>query len=412
MMKVRKGSFAVALLLALVIFGSAIANSATFFGFEKTFTQINGDQCTSNTTFDVWGLIGISFVCLVLGTMVAALGWTLSGVASSQKYNDFVRSSVWGFVEGIGILSIFSLAFAGLYEFGSANIDKARTYATVIRNTMVADFSTVLLVSTVFSFLATINPQFRPSGAKLGFMFTFQLGPMFRPVFDLLGTLIQAMVAAVVEWFGHKFILCFIKDNMLTILFPAGVFLRSFGIRAGGNALIGIALALFFVYPYMMIQAGEIATDHYQTELDPSENLLGGTACIGKPICCLPVGAPSSLDDQRYIKNGPNWETDLSDRISIDKVLEGPVYTDFSGTSPPATSVGGFCFYNTGAGRFARGALNTFTGGNSYSLTGGTAGLFGGAAALAAIMKYMNTSMIAGALMLPSIGLVLAFFYD
>ena len=408
MMKVRKSSFAVALLLALILFGIPIANG--FLGFETMFAHLNGNACAPNNSFDMWGLLGISFVALLLGTMVSALGWALSGLASSQKYNDFVRSMVWGFVEGVGILSIFSLAFTGLYEFGASNIDKARAYATVVRNTMMFDFGTVLVVSTVFSFLATINPTFRPSGNKLGFMFSFQLGPMFRPVFDLLGTLIQAMVAAVVEWFGHGFILCFIKDNMLTILFPAGIFLRALGVRNGGNALIGIALALFFVYPYLMVQAGEIATEHYQAELDPTQNMIGGTACIGKPICCVPYGSPPSLYDPKYIKNGPNWASTVDDRISLDNVLNGPVYVDFNGGT--TGGLGGFCFYNTGLGRFSRGALNFLASNHDgYSLTGGS-GALGWSAGFAAIMYYLNFSGWAGAFLLPSIGLTLAFFYD
>lgn len=402
MMKLRKSSVIVGFALALFVLLAGLSNS--FLGLETMFNNIGGNQCAANSTNLGW--ISLSFIALVLAIMVTALGWVLSGGFAAQRYNDFLRERLWLFVEGMGVLAVFSLAFAGLQEYGTANIDTARTYATVIRNTAMFDFSAVMVANTFFSFFATINPTFRPSGAKLGFSFSFQLGPMFRPVFDLLGMLIQLMTASIAEWFAHQFILCFIKDNMLTILFPAGIFLRALGVRAGGNALMGVALSLYFVYPYMMVQAGQIITGHVEAELEGNQHVLNCLA--NEAICCLPSGTPSTLGEP-YIPNGPNWRTDLSDRVSQEKVLNGGFYINFAPT--PGTSFGGACFYNTAVGRVVKQAIGGMTLGGLGGLAAGT--LAGkGLQATSQVAKNLNLSFVSIFLLLPAIGLTLAFFYD
>jgi hypothetical protein len=345
MMAFGKAQLLAAFALALAVFAGT-THSVDFKDFGTLFKTNQSNSCIMGTANpNDW--IGLAWLALLVGVFFAAGTMALGGVFSGPKYNEFVKGTLWGLVETAALLSVFTLSFAGLWDFGSKNIDTARAYSSVIRNTLAFDFGMVMVGTTIFSFMSRQAPQPKLPGLR-AWGVSFQLAPMFRPIFDGLGLLVQMLAGALSAWTGNEFLLCFIKTDMLTLILPVGFFLRAFGLRGGGNALFGMAIALFFIYPFMMIAIGQMVSDYYvntQVAADPSH--LWPACLAGKPICCAPSNAVPTGMNVPFLPNGPNWRNTISERISQQDVINGNVILSIDGT----VTSGSFCVFNTGLAR-------------------------------------------------------------
>lgn len=353
--------------------------------------------------FSPAGWATLSFVSLLIGVAIASVGQIMSGLFSTPVYTNFVKGAVWGLLEGAVLLSLFTASFIGLQEFGVDNLDTARTYSTIIKNTAVFDFSLIVVANTAFSFFAKQNFQLRLPGFT-SIMVGFQLAPMFRPAFDALGMMSQLIVVSVVEWSAHEFFLCFIKGTMLSLLLPAGIFLRIFGAKGAGNALIGIAIALYFVYPWLMVLIGQIVTNYFQSDIDESTPHIWGT-CTDRPICCIGATSPQpSSTDEAFIPNGENWQTDTTDRISQTAVLEGEIHISFSEVSFGKT----YCIYNTMLARSWGFVVDNLFGGDAMSNISTLLGL----GLVASALDFMNVSFLFVALIPFAVGFAVSTTYE
>ncbi|MCX8195057.1 MAG: hypothetical protein N3G22_03055 [Candidatus Micrarchaeota archaeon] len=383
-----------ALLLMLVA-----ACYAAPFGIDTVTSPPSSIRCLY-LPGDVDNWIRLSLGSLLLSTMILAGVWVLSGLFSTPKYDEWRRASLWNYVETFFIVALLVSAwFAGLGKFGTDNIDKARAYSVIIRNTMMLDFSVVVGVSMLTSFISNPTISFHPFG-HLGYQLSLSLASAFRPVFDLIGILVQSLTVGILEWFAHEYMLCFVKSKMLSILLPAGVFLRVFGLKGGGNALIGIALSLYFVYPLMIVQLGEIITDYFQQEIDSVSTPLPHLWDCGvtRPICCALAGVPaifggghgvpdpSDPTDTLFLRNGKNWETDINDRVSVKKVLDGPIYLRFGGSNRgPSGGAGPACIFTTSSARAFKPLIDTINSLNLWAIALGGVGL-------SLLVKFANIS--------------------
>jgi len=387
------------LTIALVFLLSAGALSAWLWD-EALFSSPRVISCSENPSNLDW--MALSFVALLFGLAVNACAWILGGVLSTQKYQDFLKGSLWAFLEGVVILSILSASMLGLREYGEANINTARGYAVIIRNTVMTDFAMVLGANTLFSFYTNVNPQFRPFVAKLGLTLTFQIAPAFRPIYDTLGLLMQLMTTAILEWFAHDFMLCFVRNNMLMLLLPAGIFMRAFGLKGGGNALIGIALAFYFAYPFMLVQAGQIVTRHVQNEIAPPSQAQpyphAWNLCTDRPICCIGLSGKPDNETEAYIENGRDSATSLNGRISVKKLVTGPIRISLTGNDAGITT-GATCIYKTMLGKAYTGITGSISDLDFWSITKGV----GAGVATFFIIKLLNISLLSVALAFPMV---------
>jgi hypothetical protein len=145
-----------------------------------------------------------------------------------------------------------------------------------------------------------------------------------------------------------------------------------------------VALALYFVYPYLMVQLGGMVTKHVENDIATSTSSTGTwlgkhifAACNNdKPICCIAPYGFSSLpypDDpsEPYIANGPNadgpWPASQQDRVSQEAVLKGDVDISFTGVYPSG-GVKYFCMYNTRLARSYGIFANFIVASGAYSL--------------------------------------------
>lgn len=343
-------------------------------------------------------------VTIVVAVMIDAGLWALSGVLSTPKYAEFLKAHLYLAIETAVILGVLVGSIIGLQNFGVADIDTARAYSIIIRNTAMTDFGGVLMVSTFTSMFTNIVPQFRPFGAALGGLsLSFHVAPMFRPIYDTLGLLIQLITTTSVAWFAHEFMLCFVKNSMLTTLLPIGIFLRVLGLKGGGNALIGIALALYFIYPFMLIQIGNVVTNHVQGQIGQFQGTtIWGPLpqCANKPICC--IGPDSAvypdIGSSQYIPNGLNADTDNTYRVNVTSVLRGPAPVIFQGGTP-SVSAGATCAYNTVIGSGVNTVIEAVKRANLPSVVL----LLGGGSFTFLLSKTLNLQFMAVALAIPMV---------
>ncbi|MEM4348520.1 MAG: hypothetical protein QXN37_03040 [Candidatus Anstonellaceae archaeon] len=292
------------------------------------------------------GWFALAFVAISVGVVINSVVIMLSGVLG-ERVRNFAKEGVWAFLENALIISIFAAMMVVIQPYAEQNIDAARAYTTIIRNTVITDFGMILGATTLVSLHTNVNPQFKPFQKALGISLTFQLAPIFKPIYDTLGLLLQLLATSIVSWIAHEFVLCFIKDSVLQLLIPAGFFLRSFGLRGGGNALIGIGFALYLIYPFLLIQTGEVIKKQIENEI---KTQFGATSsggpinCIDRPICCIGDATPPDLNDARpYISNGD--DSTVQGRLLVEKINHGPIAMSLSGSIPITT--GAVCVYNT-----------------------------------------------------------------
>ncbi|MFA5106484.1 MAG: hypothetical protein WC506_06015 [Candidatus Micrarchaeia archaeon] len=149
------------------------------------------------------------------------------------------------------------------------HIYKAKEYATVVGKTLVANFISLNIFNIALSVYGTLQINIRPGGFGL----SFSIAPMFRPIMDAMGLIMNFLTAAWAEWVAQTFLLDFIEKQMLAIFLPIGILLRSFPFtRSAGGALLALVFGLYFVYPVTLVANKAIADAHYGAYVDGSGN--------------------------------------------------------------------------------------------------------------------------------------------
>ncbi|MCX8196823.1 MAG: hypothetical protein N3G80_00705 [Candidatus Micrarchaeota archaeon] len=356
------------------------------------------------------GWAALSVAAIALGVSINSLTHILGGLLG-QKVRDFAKAGVWELAENALLVGIFVLIVAIFQPFAQTNLETARAYAVIIRNTMIADFGMMLGATTLLSLHTSVTPYARLFGKQLGIYVTFQVAPAFKPIYDTLGLLMQLITTAIISWFAHEYMLCFIADSALPILLNAGLFLRALGIKGGGNALIGVSLSLYFVYPFLIVQGGEIISRYIEGEI----KTVSGTSssglwinCLDRPICCLGNAYPASLDDPRpYIPNGDT--STIEGRLLVEEINKGPLVVRIF--SNPTISTGASCIFNTVLGKVYAQFVNALTGpatGEFWSV----AKTIGITVATYFILKFLNLNLLAVVFIIPATSFAMHALYQ
>ncbi len=389
-------AFAMFILLVNITFPSyQLSDVGTLFGNSAPV------KCENSTLPEVtaatWKWTLLAWLALVIGVFFNAGLYALSGTLGTPKYMQFIKGGMWGMVETAAILTIFTASLWTLYDAGFKNIDTARAYSTVIRNTVMFDFTLMIAGSTAVSFISRQTPNIRNTTFR-AFPISFQFAPMFRPLFDGMGTMVQMLAACLAEWVAHEFIFCFIKTTLFSTILPIGIFLRAFGLKGAGNALIGISLALFFIYPALMVQVGEMLNNYFTRTNEAWDPAHFFPLCAGdSPICCATASGTAVPADNStiYVMNGPlaHDPNHLEQRINASKIIDGDFVLTMGVGPLPYVSSGAFCTYNTGVARsYSRLFEGIFGTLGIASLPIG-AGLI--AVANVLFLKWMNLSWVA-----------------
>jgi len=394
MAKLHRLTIAIAALLSLLLLAGMLYPSM----FDTLFSP-NSALATCSTALSnvqaydrILEWSALSLFAIMVAVVWAIIGQILTGTFSGQKYNEFVKGMLWGAVETAALLGLLTALFVPLWAYGMQGLDTAHAYAVLAKNTVSFDFGLMLGANFIAGFITNMNPQFKIPGPAY-MTVSLQIAPMFKPILDILGVTMQLITTAVAMWAAQEFLLCFIQTHMLVILLPSGFFLRGLGLKAGGNAIIGIALSLFFIYPHMIIMMGETVSSQLQDDITASHvtnTVLDHTwlSCTDKPICCLADSSYTGAPGDYSIPNGNSGEN-LS-TTAITHGLFNMRYTD-TGSGP------NFCMYNTILANVYRATfMDKIMKLDIWTFAGGAAAI-----GTAALLKYMNVSWMSTGLMVP-----------
>jgi hypothetical protein len=197
-------------------------------------------------------LLRVVFIFFIFGL---ANGWYLiqsSGASPDEIYQ--LTSSTDGNVGGKMTMIDGSMAFSR-----SLVVEMVTSYSNLVMYNMV--------IHTLYSSTMWFGTTWRA-------MYSFNLGPVLKPLIDIVGMALQFLSLGIGEWMLHLIILCMIKKWTWTLFIPIGIFLRALPpTRAAGEALFAIIFALAIIYPFMFLVS-------YESHKIMKNNLVDGSSAL------------------------------------------------------------------------------------------------------------------------------------
>ena len=130
-------------------------------------------------------------------------------------------------------------------------IDASMAFSRSLITDMVTSYSNLVMYNMVIHTLYSSTMWF---GTTWRAMYSFNLGPVLKPLIDIVGMALQLLSLGISEWMLHLIMLCMIKKWTWTLFIPIGIFLRALPpTRAAGEALFAIIFALAVIYPFMFL---------------------------------------------------------------------------------------------------------------------------------------------------------------
>lgn len=227
----------------------------------------------------------------VIAVLVVAFGltiiWMLGQILQSPNLIATAKDEAFQ-----AILTILRVVFIGLvilslnswfvaktaganadevYKLGGKPIDAAMSFSRLLIVEMVTDYSNLVMYNMVLHTLYSSTMWF---GVTWRAMYSFNLGPVLKPLIDAVGSALQFLSLGIGEWMLHLVMLCLIKKWTWSLFIPVGIFLRTFPqTRGAGEALFAIIFALAVIYPFMFLVT-------YETHKIMSNNIVDGTSAL------------------------------------------------------------------------------------------------------------------------------------
>jgi len=230
-----------------------------------------GDQWITGTGFilDTWiaPTVAVLMVVVFGVTIVYLLGQLLNipnliALAKDEYYQ--VGFTVIRVVIIIGMIAAGETWFALAAGSGGTTIDPiydnpniismmdgAMAFARLMVSDMVKHYSMLIMYNMIIHTIYSSTMWF---GVTWRAMYSFNLGPVLKPLIDILGTSLQFLSLGISEWMLHLITLCIIKKWAWGLFIPLGLLMRSFPYtRNGGEALLALMFALVLFYPFMFL---------------------------------------------------------------------------------------------------------------------------------------------------------------
>lgn len=246
--------------------GTSAASSSVPWQSEINATSngvFNAYKCVSTQNYwDQW--MPLTFLALLIsvfiigGVYMIGKGFEIHAVhawAKNELYQTFGTAVIVVLlVVGLPIADEAGKSISYMYAdssvHGHTSIEMAMDYSRTVANLMAVNFAGLTLINAIITLFGSL-PISMAAGGIAGA--TFSLEPIVRPILHFIGVMVTLMVTVMGEWQAHWFVLCFIKQRMLFLFLPFGVFLRAFPVtRWAGGLLISLAVGFYFVYPLMV----------------------------------------------------------------------------------------------------------------------------------------------------------------
>lgn len=222
-------------------------------------------MCDSHQGFTLMDFFPIGVIMLLTVLVIAILN--IGGqFLQSPNLVAFSKEELRILITTAAILTVMFGVFSGgnlIFSFTTSNsndivyygaptfIDAAINYSKFLVYQISSDWGALLVFNTL---LHTLYSATVYVGLTFKAMFSFNVGPILKPLVDILGLAIQFLGVALGEWMVHISMLCFIKKWTFAILMPLGVLFRAIPqTRSAGDTLLALSFALVFIYPIMLV---------------------------------------------------------------------------------------------------------------------------------------------------------------
>jgi hypothetical protein len=147
-------------------------------------------------------------------------------------------------------------------------IDAAMAFARLMVSDMVGHYGMLVLYNMVVHTIYSSTMWF---GVTWRAMYSFNLGPVLKPLIDIIGSTLQFLSLGLSEWMLHIITLCIIKKWSWGLFIPMSILLRAIPFtRNGGEALFALVFALVIFYPFMFLFDYEVHKVLQHNLVDPS----------------------------------------------------------------------------------------------------------------------------------------------
>ena len=265
--------------------------------FKSVFSAFDPGYCGPDQFQPSPGWISLTFLALLVVGFGITLLWMLGQVLQSQSLISTSKEEAFQILLSIiRIVFIFGVLFAlnswytfraggmpsdPIYSLTSADptnfggpltmIDGSMAFSRSLIVEMVTDFSNLVMYNMV---LHTIYSSTMWFGVTWRAMYSFNMGPVLKPLIDIVGMALQFLSLGIGEWMLHLVLLCLIKRWTWSLFIPLAIFLRAIPMtRGAGEALFAIIFALAIIYPFMFIVT-------YETHKIMVNNLVDGKSAL------------------------------------------------------------------------------------------------------------------------------------
>jgi hypothetical protein len=241
-------------------------------------------------TGGISGIIGLWLAPAIITAMIVLFGigiiYMLGQFLSSPQLITLAKDEL--FQSGLTVLRVFFLigtltaasTWYGIsassttdpiYSQNPTMIDAAMAFARMMVSDMSNHYSMLLIYNMV---MHTIYSATMWIGVTWRAMYSFNLGPVLRPIIDLLGSTLQFLSLGISEWLLHVVTLCLIKKWMFGLFIPVGMLMRALPYtRNAGEALLALSFSLAIFYPFMFIFDYEVHKLMENNIADPQQAL-------------------------------------------------------------------------------------------------------------------------------------------
>lgn len=243
--------------------------------FNTVFDSFGPGQCGDNWISASGGLhtiVGGWYAPAVLAALVVVFGvaiiYMIGQLLSSPQLITLAKDELFQSALTFVRVLFLVLMLGGVdiwYSVNAANtndpiynnpnnenmMDASLAFARLMVSDMVNHYSVLLLYNTVIHTLYSSTMWF---GVTWRAMYSFNLGPVLKPLIDLVGTALQFLSLGIGEWLLHIVTLCLIKRWTWGLLIPISILLRALPYtRNAGEALFALMFALAVFYPFMFV---------------------------------------------------------------------------------------------------------------------------------------------------------------
>jgi hypothetical protein len=201
----------------------------------------------------------VVLTAVFFATLIYLIGVALQSSNLIAMAKDELWQSGWTVIRIafiFGMMASANVWFSSAY-YNASYIDLAMTFSKDMVYKISENIGFLLIYNTILHALYSATLQWGMFSWRA--MFSFNLGPVLKPLVDIIGMTLQLLFVAVGEWIIHIVTLCAIKKWTWSLFIPFALLLRSFPpTRGGGDALLALFLSLAFFYPLMFIVDAEV----------------------------------------------------------------------------------------------------------------------------------------------------------